>query len=44
MSTHSQYKEGFQVKKLLCTLIALCLVCGALPMALAEGVSGTFEG
>ena len=32
------------MKKLLCTLIALCLVCGMLPMALAEGVSGTFEG
>ncbi len=33
------------MKKTLSILLALCLLCGMLPMALAEGgVSGTFEG
>ena len=32
------------MKKLLCALLALCLLCSALSLALAEGVSGTFEG
>ena len=32
------------MKKLLCTLLALCLLAGLLTVAVAEGVSGTFEG
>lgn len=32
------------MKKLLSVLIALCLMVGVIPMALAEGVSGAFEG
>lgn len=32
------------MKKLLCTLLALCMLAGMAPMAMAEGVSGTFEG
>lgn len=32
------------MKKILCTMLALCLLLGMVPAALAEGVSGTFEG
>ena len=32
------------MKKILCTLLALCMLISMAPMALAEGVSGTFEG